>query len=169
MTAVGRLAAATLVLGLVFSGTAFAHDHRPPKMVLRSGEARQAGNLGTYCWESKRSGTCVDTSGYGFPRGEIVASGRKARIRIRRDHKPSHESLHAWRHADEEGEPQGDGWGVPHRIHRRTWDGRTVYDIIFRLPKKEGHLYLSLFARWKAREGRFGQGDASYAFHLKLR
>ena len=137
--------------------------------MLRSSDARQEGNLGSYCWDFEGGGQCADTFGYNFPRADATPSGRAARIRIRRNHKPSSARLHAWRHVDEDGQPQGDGWRVARDIKKRARDGRTVYDIVFRLPKKPGHLYLSLFARWRPREGRYGAGDASYDFHLKLR
>lgn len=168
-----RVAVVGVTVGVLVGGplgsSAPAHDHRPPKTVLRSGDARQRGNLGTFCWSEEGGGQCVDTSGYGFPFGEDVGAGRRVRIRVRRDQKPENTHLHAWRHVDDEREPQGDGWGIPHRVKKRTWGDRTVYDIIFRAPNKGEHAYLSLDADFDVRPGKFGAGDANYNYHLRLR
>ena len=165
-----RPIAATLVLGLLLADAALAN---PPNVRLRSGHVRQAGRLGTYCWswewETGGSGGCFDQEGDDFQPARLARVDRRARLRIRRDVKPTRVSLHAWRHVDEDEQPIGRGRNVSKRVKKRTRNGRTRYDVIFHLPKKPGHLYLKLWADWTKQDFEFGRGDAEYLFHLKLR
>jgi hypothetical protein len=146
-------------------------NERPPKTRLRSGAAKQRGNLGSYCWtwsneDGTGGGLCSDTFQHDFPRSEKVRS-RQGFIRYRRAQRPSELSLTYWRSVDKDGQPTGKGHDLDRRIRKHTVDGEIVaYDALFRLPKDEGHYYLNAFVRWKMKNGT--GGDAFYDYHAKL-
>ncbi|MGH2728998.1 MAG: hypothetical protein ACRDJI_00150 [Actinomycetota bacterium] len=146
-------------------------NERPPKTRLRSGGAKQADNLGSYCWtwtneNDTGGGLCSDTFQHDFPKAERVRSRREF-IRFKRPQRPNVLSLTYWRSVDEDGEPKGDEKELDRRIRKHIVDGEVVaYDARFRLPKDDGHYYLSTFVRWKMKNG--SGGDASYDYHAKL-
>ncbi len=171
----GRRATLTLLMGLLlsFSGSAHAHDHEPPKTRLVSATTTQRGQLGTYCWtratgEPGLFGTqCVDTT-QDFPRARPAWSGRKARVRLYKAQIPKQLRIHRWREVERNGTPRGPGQSVSHELVKRTVDGDVIYDAVFRLPHRKGHLYLEIFGKWDDVEGSANDQDAVWTFHLTL-
>jgi hypothetical protein len=150
----------------------YAHDHRPPKVVLTSGGTTQRGELGTFCWwridtssgESRLH--CVDAL-YGWPKARTVRSGARARIHIAKAQAPKQLRLSAWRRVGSLGYPKG----ARDRLRPVSADGEIVaYDAVFRLPAKAGpHYFVSAYGRWTDEEATAEDQDAQWAFHLRLK
>lgn len=145
---------------------------RPPPARLVSPQATQRGNLGTYCWYYTDGewgvGTCADTSGYGWPRAAPAGAWDKARIVFDWEQSPSDLSLHGWSRIRKNGSPIGRGRDFAYRLRpeRTPGEGITGWAAHFRLPDGTGHLYLDSFVEW---DGESAGGDASYAWHLRLK
>jgi len=164
----------TLVLTLALSTAAAAHDHEPPKVMLKSRENSQKALLGTYCWV-KATGEpglflsqCADAT-WSFPRAREARAGRKARIRFYKAQPPKNLSLRRWRQLNSSGSPRGRGRSVHYELFKRTLYGEVVYDAAFRLPRKNGHVYFAALAKWDDIEGSGSEQDAYWTFHLKLK
>ncbi|MDQ3618575.1 MAG: hypothetical protein M3391_00410 [Actinomycetota bacterium] len=145
---------------------------RPPRALLTSAETTQRGNLGTYCWHYTDGkwgvGTCVDTSGYGWPRATRAGAGDKAKIVFDWEQAPTDLSLHGWSRIRKNGSPIGRGRDIAYRWRpeRTPGEGITGWAAHIRLPDRTGHLYLSSSVEW---DDESNGGDAFYAFHLLLR
>jgi hypothetical protein len=164
----------TLASTLLFSSAAAAHDHEPPKIALKSRESSQKGQLGSYCW-IKGTGEpglflseCADAT-WNFPRAREARTARKARIRFYKAQPPKILKLRRWRELNPGGSPRGRERLIHHELSKRTVDGEVVYDAVFRLPRKDGHVYLDAFAKWDDIEGSGSEQDASWTLHLKLK
>ena len=170
------IVAATMVAAVAAASVpAVAHDHKPPRTKLIARDVEQAGRLQSYCWTSagEEEGVyqtiCVDAI-FTWPQGQATDAGKKARIRIFKTTAPGELSLHAWRKVDENRFPVGDGRRLPTEVRRSTVDGTTVFDVIFTLPTRPGHLYLEMFGTWEDTEAPdHPRQDAFYHFHLRLR
>lgn len=163
-----RVLVGTLILALLLPGPATLAGGRqkPPHTTLQVGGLRQQGARGPRCWTSGRRTECADFSSYRWPRAKTTHANRNARIKIRRGFRPETSRLHAYRHVDDDGNPAGDGWGVPHEVRKRTKNGRTRYFLHFHITKKEGNYYLSLDTDLAEKNGQ--SGEVSYFFHLEL-
>ncbi|HET7481389.1 MAG TPA: hypothetical protein VFK89_00875 [Actinomycetota bacterium] len=162
-----------LVLLALIAESASAHDHKPPRVVLRSGHAEQRARLGTYCWTSAAdepgffSTICADAV-WSFPRAERAKAGKTATITIYKTTAADKLHLTRWRSVDENGYPMGDGRRIRYDVAPTTIDGSIAYEVTFELPSRPGHLYIDMFGRWADTEGAGNEQDADYTMHLKL-
>lgn len=140
----------------------------PPRSVLRSRATRQVGRKGSYCWSrSFPDGTgvsqCVDT--FGGPRSgsKRAHAGAKARIRFKTDVRPERLVIATYRRVDDRGIVKGKVKRLPYRWRAHRRDGEVIAQIaVFRLPRRNGNLFLDARARWP-------QGSLAYDFRLRLR
>ena len=147
---------------------ASAGTAQPPAVVLHEESTDQAGLLGSYCWsystgDGHGTGFCADST-WGWPPAEEAARGAQAVIVIHRAERPKQVQLTAWRRIDpESGQPLGPSSNVDFVLRARLRDGRRVaWGARFMVPRVPGQYFLSMFGRW-------APGDATYAFHLRLR
>ncbi|MGI8407882.1 MAG: integrin alpha, partial [Actinomycetota bacterium] len=141
---------------------------RPPDATLRSGNTRQRGAVISYCWSQSFSngtgvGTCADGIRIEPRRAEPARTGAPARIRIHSRYRPDKINLRFYR-AVRSGYPSGESTRPRLRIEAHRKDGRIrAWDVVFRLPNREGHLYPLMDAQWDQ------HGSAPYDWHLSLR
>ena len=159
------LLTAALVSALPLTG-AHATNHRPPDARLIIGERVQTRAPYTFCWTFQGGGICAD----GFPsyRGAISGRpGQEAKIRLQHPARIERVDLDGYSRLRTTGyseQPYGDHRDFPLRLRANRANGKiNGWTILFRLPRREGHLYLDLSVDW--RRG----GDAFYALHAFLR
>ncbi|MGH2757766.1 MAG: hypothetical protein ACRDI3_08260 [Actinomycetota bacterium] len=169
------LAAVVCLALLVLESGASAHDHEPPRTKLRTGDSRQGGILGSYCWTAPDgdggfTGTCVDAIPT-WPDADPGSTGARARIRFFSRHRPSEIDLSWYERVDRNGFPVGDTHQIDPRLVavRNDRDRVIAYDARFRLRATPGHMYINAFGRWEDRNGAGGMQDASWTFHLRVR
>jgi hypothetical protein len=168
--------AALAFAALVMAGAipAQAHDHAPPRTKLISGTTEQRGRQGSYCWTRRGPDPdtyeqlCVDMIP-GWPDVKRAQAGRIARIRIFKAAAPRDVSVSVWRDVDRNGIPQGDQRMLDYSVEPAMVNGNRVHDVRFRLPRREGHAYLELFATWPDQQGSDTRQDSFFQFHLRLR
>lgn len=171
-----RLLAAAAVAAVVATAIpAAAHDHRPPRTQLRSGDTIQAGRQGSYCWTSagEEPGTaetlCVDYIS-SFPRAKRVRSGAWASIHFKTPNEPTDTSLSYWGKVDENGFPVGNARSIDHGVVPVRRDDEIVaYRARFRLPQRRSHMYISAFGTWDDQDADAGPQDSTWTFHLRVR
>ena len=131
----------------------------PPRATLYSYSARQRGQPGNHCWD----GVCVDRIP-AFPAPEKGSIKNDALIRFGISERPADTALTFYREVDEFGRPAGAGRPIDHRVHRIDRRSNSGYEVRFNLPRRTGHAYLALQARWPGDD----KGDAGWFFHLRL-
>ena len=152
------LLTAVLLAGVVPAGA--QEESRPPNLVFRSGDTRQRGNLGSYCWETPSGSKCEDTFSYDWPPPDKADARARARVVIKYPDKPKQMSLDYWRRVNENGEPQGESRSIDFRLVSREARRGRVWDAKFRLPSS-GRFYMRAFGQWDA-------GDGFYDFYIVL-
>ena len=167
MTRLRRALAFALAVALAAIVPAAQAISGPPRARLVVGGRAQTGQLGSFCW-SFEGGVICSSSVWDFPNRELrVEPGREAKIRIKHPAAIERATLHGWRRVSgqEYGEvPVGDGRRFRVAIDpNRAGGERTGWTLSFRLPSREGPLYLELGVSWVRR------GDASYTFSLDMR
>lgn len=141
-----------------------------PDMTLFTGGRRQVGNLAfASCWtQSFSDGTgmsmCYGPTLRTGPRRAIPArAGTRAYVRIHERYRPERARVRFQRQLSEDYYPTGPARRVPYRWSRVTSNGKTIaWDLRFRLPRRPGHLYPTVYAKWD-------QGSVTYEWHLRLR
>jgi hypothetical protein len=152
----------------------FAHDHRPPRTLLTTGNTEQRGRQGSYCWVAAGpepdtwEEACIDMIP-GWPEAKRARAGRAATIRIFKRAAPRNVSVSYWRDVDRNDFPQGEQRFLNFNVESKRVDGRRVHDVHLRLPRRTGHAYLELFATWPDEEGSGRNQDSFFQFHLRLR
>ncbi|HWC32436.1 MAG TPA: hypothetical protein VG709_04840 [Actinomycetota bacterium] len=158
------LVGAALPLAILLAATpTVATDHRPPTPTLVVQGRAQAARVYTTCWATGSGGFCADGTP-SFGRAIRAQPTRGARIRIPHPAAIEDVDLHGWaRNPDPDWEFRR---AREFRVRRRALssDGeRTGWLLLFRLPRREGHLYLHLSLEWRHR------GDLFGTFHALLR
>jgi hypothetical protein len=177
MTAKG---AGALALGIsvalsLFSGAAPAHDHKPPRVVLRSPGDRQIGRPWSYEWSARESeNTCSGVHADGIPnyrrRALIWRPRRKLHLRLFKRHQPRRLIVRMWVRLDDSGEPVGQGRRADVSLRRARIDGRRIWIAGF-YGRRDArrHLYLGVYVRYRDVEGCGGSQNMLVAFHLRRR
>lgn len=134
----------------------------PPRVEVRSYDAFQKAERGSYCWD----GVCVDRRPT-FPKVEVAGTRNRAHYRVMLRERPDSFSLSGYRQLDEFGNPTGapiqlDSTLEPVRLYRGA--PISSFEAVFRLPRQPGDLYLVGTASWEGDE----RGDASWFSHLQL-
>lgn len=167
------------ILLTVSVGLALAHDHRPPKSMLFSGESRQAGRTLHYTWiRPYNANSCLVSFAHGvlrFPKPIPYRIGDQARIRLRKPSAPTYVELEAWNRVSKKGRPKGDPTPIPFRLEPHLVDGAiAAWDIVFVLPAGEKHFYMLATADWPDEDGCHPPPDVGsqyviWQFHLRAR
>jgi hypothetical protein len=169
-----RSVAAIALLSVVLfgPGAADAHDHRRPRVVLRTAGERKVGHA--YSWEwvtSDDNGGCAGVAADGIPtvprRGLRFRAKTRVHIRFWKGQRPRFLALNAYRHVDSERTPTGSARRVGYRLRRRDWrKGGHIWIAGFHAPKYD-HVYLSIFVRWRDEEDCGGTETMSIVWHLQ--
>ena len=151
-----------------------AHDHRPPRAVVRSAGERQHVLPWTSTW-TKPAGenSCVVTHGDAWPRYRQSAMmwwpGRKIHLRLFKRHKPRRLAIRMYVRLDDNGNVRGRGRRADYRLRRARVNGKRVWIAGFLGRRTRRHLYLSVHVRYRDVEGCGGPQTMSLAYHLRRR
>lgn len=152
------------IAALILTATPVRAGDPPPNAIFKSGDSKQKGWVGSYCWD----GVCADKVPSVPENAEKAKSTAKARIRIKHRVKPSGFSLEAYRELDEYGRPTGESETLPTKLRPHEKRGKVVaWDARFTLPEAPGHVYLFAAAAWPHDPDR-PEGDVYWTFHLRL-
>src|SRR5918992_3002007 len=138
--------------------SAGAHDHRPPRAVVRSAGERQHARPWTLTW-SRPSGEneCSITHGDGFTNYRRAAMwwwpGRKIHPRLFKRHKPRRLAIRMYVRLDDNGNVRGRGRRADYRLRRARVNGKRVWIAGFLGRRTRRHLYLSVHVRYRDVEG----------------
>jgi hypothetical protein len=164
----------------VFSGPgASAHDHRPPRALMRSEHERQEGRPLESFWTTPDGDElCLDqeaSNSLRFPRRLVSTPGATATVVLSKKTRPVSVEVDAWHQVKSDGSPKGDPTPVEHIVAPKVKDGQTVaWKVVFMTEPTPRHYYTRLQARWQDEEGCGGNPDlgfqhASWTFHLRTR
>lgn len=160
------LAAAVFCLISVMAIPAGAHDHAPPRSVLRVPDTRQQGRPFSSFWTTADGRFCIDqkaTNTLAFPKAVNDKPGRQVVIVLRKDEKPTEVSLEAWKAVRKDGTPRGDAESIPLTLTPKMRLGTiTAWKVSFLSAAGGRHYYLRLEAQWQDQEGCGGDPDLGY-------
>lgn len=172
-----RKPARAILIVLVAAGVASAgspaaaHDHAPPRALLRANsETLQRGMLGTHCWTTRSGDGYVTGCGdsvWSFPAAEYVEPGSRVTLRIAKAQRPQELTVYAWKRLDEHGQPAGPAIQLRSTGKRVRLDTRVVWDFTFTLSDAPRHYYIDVFGVWRDQEGARASQDASWTFHIR--
>jgi hypothetical protein len=151
-----------------------AHDHRPPRAVVRSAGERQRARPWTATWaKSAGENMCVITHGDGFPNYTRPAMrwwpGRKIHLRLFKRHKPRRLTIRMYVRLDDNGSVTGRGRRADYRLRRGRINGKRLWIAGFFGRPTRRHLYLAVHVRYRDVEGCGGPQTMSLAYHLRRR
>ncbi len=157
---------AVLLGSLVPLAPAGASDHQPPRARLVTGDHVQARRPYTTCWSSDRTAFCAD----GFPkyrRAIPAQAGERVKIRIGHPAEIERADLDGYRRVRDTDYGQ-QAYGRHRDFNIRVRANRSNGEIQgwrigFRLPERQGDLYLDFDLDWET------HGDAFYALHVRIR
>ncbi len=165
---------------LLLSGLdpAAAHDHRPPKAILKGKDALQQGLALQEHWLSRYDADECEAGGgdsvvISFPQQVRLAAPQAPSIRLRKRAMPVEVAVRQWPEVDDEGHAQGEGVSLPWALSPVKRDGATVaWDVTVPVTVPRRHLYLGLEAYWQDEEGCAGTPDLGsqsmfWTFHAK--
>ena len=168
----GSLAALALALSLV-PAPAVAHDHRPPRSVLRSPGDRQVGRPWSYGWESTDGEFCQSVIADGIPNYRRKAMTwrphRKIHLRLFKRHRPTRLVIRMYQRLDDDGHLAGKHRRASYRLQRARREGRRFWIAGFYGPSKARHLYLAIHVEYEDVDGCGGTQSMELAFHLRRR
>ena len=169
-----RAAVVFLVSALAASAVpAVAHDHKPPRAILRSPGDEQRGRAWSSDWTRADGKFCVSGVGDGIPNYRRKAMtwnpSNPIRLYLYKKQKPKKVKVRMHRRLDEDGSPQGKGRRARIRLRDKVLDnGRRIWIAKFRGPDVR-HLFLSARAVWQDVEGCNVSQSLDFAFHLRRR
>lgn len=172
---IGTLVLAAAVAWAFVSAPAPAHDHNPPRVVLRSPGDRQIVSPFTATWSHRQNnGDCVIVIGDKFEsvyprRAMLWRPRRKIHLRFFKRHQPR--GLAIRMHVRlKDGYPRGRGRRADYRLRRARRAGRRIWIAGFHgRPDARRHLYLSVHVRYRDVEGCGGPQTLDLAYHLRRR
>jgi hypothetical protein len=127
---------------------------KPPNAYIEIDNKRFDTKLGTYCWQTKGKGTCVDTAGpVEFLEGKMpIEVGSEEKITFGMDFKPKPNKFHVL------------------QIGNGKETGVVVNHNQFSAPAQKGVYYYSYGVWWMdEKEDHLSYGDAFYAFVLEVK
>jgi hypothetical protein len=159
-------------LGALAPGAA-AHDHRPPRVVVRSAGERQRVGPWSVTWSTGGEDGCVIMVGDGIPDYRRSAMqwwpGRKIHLRLFKRHKPRRLAIRMYVRLDDNGNVTGRGRRADYSLRRARINGKRVWIAGFFGRRTRRHLYLSVHVRYRDVEGCGGPQTMSMAYHLRRR
>ncbi len=171
----GRRSLFPMCLLLLLPTVTAAHDHRPPRTVLRhAGESVQKGQLLQYCWvtqvdDGNALSECEDRV-WDFPNRDRVDPQDRLVIRIFKTTEPTSFSIEAWpERGDEITGPTGGSESLPFVLEPRVVDGEVVaWNVIFTVVETDRHYFIRAGGTWPDEQGApESNQDAYWLFHLR--
>jgi hypothetical protein len=151
-----------------------AHDHRPPRVEVRSAGERQRARPWSLTWTRASGGnTCLTTIADGVPNYRRAAMPwspkRKIHLRLFKRHKPRRLAIRMYVRLDENGYVTGRGRPADFSLRRVWLNGKRVWIAGFFGRRTRRHLYLSVRVGYRDVEGCGGRQSMSLAYHLRRR
>lgn len=165
---------AASAVALIALDVALAHDHQPPRTVLRhEGRSIQDGYLLQYCWVTSVENDvalteCTDNT-WAFPRRHLVDPGDRIVIRIRKPSKPQDFVVNAWpKRGNEVAGPGGEAVSLPVVMSPRTVDEEIVaWNAVFTVDEDDRHYFIRAGGTWPDEQGAEVNQDAYWLFHIR--
>ena len=134
---------------VVGAAPAAALRDEPPSAHLRyRGDRIQRAHLAASCWPGKDGAVgCGETQPMTWPKVDRVTKGARLRVRIRWWREPKGVFVDSYRSIGRNGRPRDRGKDIRSTKRRRRIDGRTVWDVIFRLRATREHFVKVLIQR----------------------
>lgn len=156
----------------LFSGLAWASDHRIPKADLLSGSDRQHGYRLAASWAKRVSEEFCDAIFVDrppdFPEWIRYERGSFVVVRLRKVQPPTEVFAEAWSRVGRDGNPRGPSEESPWLLLPQLQDGNVAaWDILLRPAPESRHYYLEVDATWPDDEGCGTDQHAIWRFHLR--
>lgn len=172
MRRLGRVTVPLMVCALMASAApAAAHDHRRPKVMLRSHGETQRGQPWSSQWTRGDGKHCVSGIGDGIPnyRRKAMVWNPKNPLHLYfyKRQKPDRVKVRMHRRLDDDDFPTGRGRLARIGLRHKTLDnGRRIWIADFLGPDRR-RLYLSARAVWQDVEGCGGPQSLDMDFHIR--
>jgi hypothetical protein len=167
-----RLAMVLMAFGLVAQAApVVAHDHRVPKVRLRSHGERQTGSPWTYHWTKADGKFCASTVAEGFPHYRRTAMlwnpENPLHLFLYKRQKPDKIRILMHPRLDDDDFPTGRVRHAEISLRRKTLDSRRrIWIADFTAPDRR-RWYLSAQAVWQDFEGCGGAQSLDMALHIR--
>ncbi len=164
----------TLLMALTIAASAapaLAHDHRRPKVVLRSDGERQRGRPWTWTWSRAQGGGCSIVHADGQPnfrRSPLEWNPENSlHLFMFKRQKPDKVRIRMHRRLNDDGLPAGNGRRARVHLRRKVLhDGHRIWIADFKAPDRR-RLYLDARTVWRDVEGCGGPQSLDMAFHIR--
>ena len=172
MYRLGRTAVILLVVALIApAGPVKAHDHKRPKVVLKSHGERQRGLPWTTKWTSGDGKSCVTGVGDGIPnyrrKPMLWNPNNPLHLYLYKRQEPDRVRVLMNRRLDDDGFPSGRARRAEINLRRKTLDsGRRIWIADFTAPDRR-RWYLNARAVWRDVEGCGGTQYLGMALHIR--
>jgi hypothetical protein len=172
MSRLGRVATLLIVVALVTPAVpAGAHDHKRPRVTLRSHGESQRGRPWSFEWTRADGKFCVSGVGDGIPNYRRKAMTwnpeNPLHLYFYKRQKPDKVKVRMHRRLDDDDFPAGRGRRAEISLRRKTLDnGRRIWIADFTAPDRR-RLYLSARAVWQDVEGCGGPQSLDLDFHIR--
>lgn len=156
------------------SAVSAAHDHKPPRVALRSPGDRQVGQPWSYGWTTGDGVQCQNLITDGIPNYTRPAMRwrpqRRIHLRMFKRHQPTRLVIRMHLRVNEFGLPAGRGRKADYRLRKARIAGRRTWIAGFYGRRKaRRHLYLAVDVFYRDVEGCGGPQHMALAFHLRRR
>jgi len=172
MSRIERVASLLMVFALAAPAVpANAHDHKRPKVMLRSHGERQKGLPWTSEWTRADGKSCVSGIAQGIPNYRRKAMAwspdNPLHLYFYKRQEPERVKVLMHRRLDSDDFPKGRGRRADVSLRRKTLDsGRRIWVADFTAPDRR-RLYVSARAVWQDVEGCGVSQSLNMAFHIR--
>lgn len=170
----GRITIVLTALTVAASAApALAHDHRRPKVVLRSHGETQRAQVWSYGWTRQDGKFCASVVSDGIPnyrrRAMAWNPDNPLHLYFYKRQEPEKVRVRTYRRLDDDGFPAGNGRRARVTLRRKVLDsGRRIWIGDFTAPDRR-RLYIDALAAWEDVEGCGGTQYLDMAFHIRRR
>lgn len=172
MRSLGRATVLGLVLGLVVSAAPVgAHDHRQPRVTLRSHGESQRAQVWSSDWTTGDGKHCSTGIGDGIPnyrrRAMAWNPNNPLHLYLYKRQEPERVKVRTYRRLGDDGFPVGNGRRAQLHLRRKVLDnGRRIWIADFSAPDRR-RLYLDARAVWQDVEGCDVSQSLDMVFHIR--
>jgi hypothetical protein len=174
MSSLGRVATLLIVFAFVAPAVpAGAHDHKRPKVTLRSHGERQRGLPYSFEWTRADGKVCAAVAGDGIPnyrrKAMLWNPENPLHLYLYKRQKPDKVRVLMHRRLDDDDFPTGRARRAEINLRRKSLDsGRRIWIADFIAPDRR-RWYLSARAVWQDVEGCGGAQSLDMALHIRRR
>ena len=148
-----------------------AHDHKRPRVTLRSHGERQSGQPWTFEWTRADGKFCVSGVADGIPnyrrKAMTWSPDNPLHLYFYKRQEPDRVNVVTHRRLDSDDFPTGRGRRADVRVRRKTLDsGRRIWIADFTAPDRR-RLYVSVRVVWQDVEGCEARQSLDMAFHIR--